>query len=290
MKGDRNRSASERLNAKTLDQMFVNMVEQGYECPPFVSNAILETAKSVFIPEQSNPTVMNVGQLKVLGIAASEPAGKPLAKCEMKTAVVTLDAGKEDEEIRSKYGLAALRQARLARVAHEAWDQGVSLTQEDIAAKLLNCGVRTVRRDIKALAKRGVIVPTRGQQKDIGPGVSHKVEAVRLFMERRTYTEIERRLKHSLTAIKRYILTFSRVAYLTEKGYTTKEIAFLVQVSERLTRDYQALYRKYKGDRAYKDRLDEILALNSVDREPCKGGRQQFEHEYTAEHLCTAAG
>ena len=136
----------------------------------------------------------------------------------------------------------------------------------------LNCGVRTVRRDIKALAKRGVIVPTRGQQKDIGPGVSHKVEAVKLFMERRTYTEIERRLKHSLTAIKRYILTFSRVAYLTEKGYTTKEIAFLVQVSERLTRDYQALYRKYKGDRAYKDRLDEILALNSVDREPCKRG------------------
>ena len=55
----------------------------------------------------------------------------------------------------------------------------------------MNCGVRTVRRDIKALAKRGVIVPTRGQQKDIGPGVSHKVEAVRLFMERRTYTEIE---------------------------------------------------------------------------------------------------
>ncbi|RJS82247.1 DUF1670 domain-containing protein [Methanophagales archaeon] len=96
---------------------------------------------------------------------------------------------------------------------------------------------------MKELAKRSVIVPTRGQQKDIGPGVSHKVETVRLF-----------------------------VAYLTEKGYTTKEIAFLVQVSERLTRDYQALYRKYKGDPAYKDRLDEILALNSVDSEPCKRG------------------
>ena len=109
MKGDRSRSASERLNAK-------------------------------------------------------RSTGKPLAMCEMKTAVVTLDAGKEDEEIRSKYGLAALRQARLARVVHEAWDQGVSLTQEDIAAKLLNCGVRTVRRDIKALAKRGVIVPTRGRK------------------------------------------------------------------------------------------------------------------------------
>ena len=76
----------------------------------------------------------------------------------------------------------------------------------------------------------------------------------------------------------------------TKKRRANKEIAFLVvQVSERLTRDYQALYRKYKGDRAYKNRLDEILALNSVDREPCKRGRQ-IEHEYTAEHLCTAAG
>ena len=180
MKGTK--TVSERLNAKTLDQMFVNIVEQGYECPPFVSNAILETAKSVFVPDQSNPNVTNVGQGKILGIAASEPAGKPLSECEMKTAVVTLDAGKEDAEIQSAYGLAALRQARLARITHEAWDQGVALTQEDVAFKLLNCGVRTVRRDIKALATRGVVVPTRGQQKDIGPGVSHRVETVRLYI------------------------------------------------------------------------------------------------------------
>ncbi len=113
---------------KTLDQMFINMVEQGYECPPFISNAILETAKSVFVQDQSNPNLINVGQIKILGIAISEPAGKPLTECEMKTAIVTLDAGKEDEEIRSKYGLAALRQVRLARVTHEACDQNVTQT------------------------------------------------------------------------------------------------------------------------------------------------------------------
>lgn len=267
-----NKTVSERLNAKTLDQMFVNRVEQGYECPPFVSNAILETAKSVFVPDQGNQDALTVGQVKILGISASEPAGKPLSKCAMKTAVVTLDAGKEDEEIRGNYGLAALRQARLSRITHEAWDQGVSLTQEDLAFKLLNCGVRTVRRDIKALAKRGVIVPTRGQQKDIGPGISHRVGAVRLYIARKTYSEIERTMKHSLTAIKRYILTFSRVAYLTEKGYSRKEIAFLVQISERLTREYQALHLQYKEDPAYKDRLEEILALNSQDCEVSKRG------------------
>jgi len=31
--------------------------------------------------------------------------GEPLVMCEMKTAVVTLDAGKEDDGIRSMYGL-----------------------------------------------------------------------------------------------------------------------------------------------------------------------------------------
>ena len=91
------RNTSERLNAKTLDQMFINMVEQGYDCPPFVSNAILQTARSVFSPDQSNPDILNVGQIKILGISSSEPAGKPLSDCQMKTAVVTLDAGKEDE-------------------------------------------------------------------------------------------------------------------------------------------------------------------------------------------------
>jgi len=68
------RTASERLNAKTLDQMFINMVEQGYDCPPFVSNAILQTAKSVFSPDQSNPDILNVGKIKILGISNSEPS------------------------------------------------------------------------------------------------------------------------------------------------------------------------------------------------------------------------
>ena len=66
------RNTSERLNAKTLDQMFINLVEHGYDCPPFVSNAILETAKSVFSPDQSNPDILNVGQIKILGISSLE--------------------------------------------------------------------------------------------------------------------------------------------------------------------------------------------------------------------------
>ena len=106
--------------------------------------------------------------MKLIGVATSEPAGKPLSDCKMKTAIVTLYSGSEDEEIRSRYGVAALGQARLVRTSYESLNQGILLTQVDIAHKLLNCSVRTVRRDIKALEKRGIVVSTRGQQKDIG--------------------------------------------------------------------------------------------------------------------------
>ena len=112
--------------------MFINMVEQRYDCPPFVSNAILQTAKSIFNQDQSNPDILNMGQIKILGISSSEPAGKPLSDCQMKIAVVTLDAGKEDEDIRNKYGLVSLRQVRLSIIVHEAWDQGISLIQETL--------------------------------------------------------------------------------------------------------------------------------------------------------------
>lgn len=274
---NRVRSESERLNEKTIDQMFVNMVEYGYECPPFVSNAILEAAKTVFVPDQSNPNTINVGQMKILGVARSEPAGKPLSKCMMKTAVVMLDAGSEDEEIRSKYGLAALRQARLSRIANEALDQGVLLTQEDLAYKLLNCGVRTVRRDIKTLAQRGIVVPTRGQQKDIGPGISHRTKIVRLYICRKTYTDIERTMKHSQTAIKRYVQTFGRVAYLTRIGTPTNDVAFLVQISDRLVREYQELYHQYNEDPAYQERIEEIVEsaeFYQADKRGARGATQ----------------
>jgi len=36
------------------------------------------------------------------------------------------------------------------------------------------CDSRTIRRDVKNLKEKGIIVPTRGTEKDIGPGVTHR--------------------------------------------------------------------------------------------------------------------
>lgn len=250
-----------RVNCKTLDQVFLSMVEIGAKCPPFVSNAILTTAKKVYNLHDSKKEdeTLKPGQLRVIGVLAKEPAGKPLKDCQLGECTVTLDAGAEDQVIREQFGVTGLRRAKLLRITTEAHEQGIDLTQEDLAYRILNCGLRTVRRDIAYFKQKGIFVPTRGQQKDIGPGVSHKVLAVKLLLERKSELAIARTIYHSLAAIERYTVTFARVVFLSREGLPARDIAFLVQNSERLVKEYQQLYQRYNKPE-YEERLSEILS------------------------------
>ena len=140
----------ERLRTKTVEQMFLSSIQEGANCPPFVARAILEVAKSTFnLTEcaRSNFGKIKPGQMKVLGVAASEPAGKSLKECSLAEAIITLDAGLEDQVTRlmsGKNAVTALRRKRLLRIATEALEQNVLLTREDMSYRILNCGMRTI--------------------------------------------------------------------------------------------------------------------------------------------------
>jgi len=275
-------SIQSRTNLKTLDSIFLKSIEYGAKCPPFVSNAILETAKGVYNlgTAREDEDTIKPGQIKVIGILSSEPAGKPLKDCQTGLCVVTFNAGKEDQEVLFRDGVTALRRARVLRITEEAHEQGIDLTQEDLAHNIFGCGLRTIRRDIKALKDNGVYVPTRGQQKDIGPGISHKVLAVKMFLERKTDLEIARTIYHSLKAVERYTVTFARVIILLEKGLTPEEVAFVVQISERLVNQYQQLFNDY-NKLPYKDRIDEILNKVKEKSPPIKKKRKNLTKEVT---------
>jgi len=253
-------SRFERVSRKTLDHLFLSQVENGANCPPFVSNAILEVAKTVYHLDSSRheDEQFKPGQYRVIGVLNSEPAGKAIKDCTKGQCTITLDAGQEDRQIRYQYGIGALRQTRLLRICAEACEQGVLLSHEDIAYNILNCSLRTVARDVEHWRKKGIAVPTRGQQKDIGPGVSHKVEAVKLLIQRIHPLEIARRLYHSLAAIERYTQCFARVVMLHKQNLVPSEIAFVVQISESLVMQYLKLYQDFSGV-DHRDRLDEII-------------------------------
>ena len=265
-----------RFDAKTLDSLFRRRIEEGANCSPFVSQAILATVKEVFAigPEEPDHH-LGLGRIRLLVVAAPEPAGKPLAECQKVSVLLTLDAGPEDYQVRLAHGVEGLRRCRILRVTAEAREQGGLLSYEDLAFRLFNCGVRTIVRDVQSVRGRGIEVPARGQQQDIGPGQTHRVQAVRLYLQGLEANEIARRLYHTLSSIENYLTTFARVVILADRGYAADEIAFVIRRSSPLVAAYRRLHGEFRDKPAARRRLDEILARVEPPAEPAakKGGR-----------------
>ena len=247
-----------RIDIKTCETMLENIIVEGTSCSPFESEIIVNKAKEVFcIGEYSETRTLKPGQMMWLAVSADEGPGKEISKCKMKRVVLTFIDLKEDEEVYRQYGLGAKRQAQILRMTIEAMEQGAYLTQEDLS-RILGSDVKTVRNDIKKLKSEGITVPTRGQQKDIGPGITHREKAVKLFLEGKEPLEIGRAIKHTLRSVERYVDTFCRVVFCHEKMKNNLQTALVVGVSTSLVNKYLDLYDNYSKNDEYKERLESI--------------------------------
>lgn len=101
-----------RLNVKTLDQVFIARVRGGLGCSMFEAESLTELIKEVYFPWLSQPEAIQAGQLALTAVSADEPGHKPLSKCKMEPVVSTLYAGEEDHQYRLSHepkGTVALR-------------------------------------------------------------------------------------------------------------------------------------------------------------------------------------
>jgi DNA-binding CsgD family transcriptional regulator len=148
------------------------------------------------------------------------------------------------------------------RITEQAREQAGLLSQEDLA-QILMCDVRTIRRDIKDLRQQGIIVATRGQVNDIGPGVSHRGIAVRSWLEGKEPVKIARDINHSLGAVENYLEKFKRVAYLRRKGFTDQQSAMTIGISIPAVKTFTQLYNEFKNKPFFKQRIAEIDLIGS---------------------------
>lgn len=263
-----------RFDIKTCETMLANIIKDGTSCSPFESYVIVDKAKEVFcIGEHFEGRVLEAGQIVWHAVSFSEPPGKPLKKSQMKRIILTYIDQKADMEVYREYGLGARREVQILRMTTEAMEQGALLTQEDLA-HILGSDVKTIRSDIRRIREEGVIVPTRGQQKDIGPGITHREKAhrekaIRLFLEGKEPLEIGRSIKHSLKSVERYIETFCRVVYCHKHlgemlPSSILQTAFIVGVSTSLVNRYLDLKREYSTKDEYKGCLGLIESRGKV--------------------------
>jgi len=155
--------------------------------------------------------------------------------------------------------VAALREQRLCRLCQQAYEQGALLTQEDLAI-LLTTSVTTIKRHLRRLRAAGHCPPTRGQQHDIGPGLSHKVQVIQRYLAGEEVTQIGRRLPHGLDSMERYLQAFRQIALMTREGLDSDLIAKACRLSPTLITQYQGLFARAAGQPHWQRRLDDLLA------------------------------
>ncbi len=246
--------SKERQRHKSSEGEFIFELRNNYELSPRMSESILESAKRCLVSEN----ILKEGQIEVSVIEIEERSGKSvegLRKCRVR---LTIDNGIEDYEVLKHSGRIGLRHVRIERITEEAIDQGGVLSQEDLS-KYLGCGIRTIKRDIRAIKKTGVEVITRGVLHNIGRGQTHKVQIVGLYLEGKTFSEIRQKTRHSIGAIKRYLQDFIRVMMSKYHGLEDKSISSVSGLSENLVKQYLELYKESWKDLQRRQRMKELI-------------------------------
>ncbi len=257
-----------RLAAKDAESAIVARICEDFNLTPVLARAHYEQMARYFA--DYGHMALHPGELCYLAVAASEPPGKPVIACRKVQVALELASG-EDRDVLRDQGLAAMRQGRLARLARQAQVQGGLLTVEDLA--YLTCSsTATVKRDLAACRDGGVAVPTRGQIRDIGPGISHKAQVVQYYLWGLQFTEIERRTGHSEGSIRRYLLDFRQIAALYARGASIPEIRAATGRSASVIGEYIGIYERARREFPAAPRLRDLLDAEA--RRTKKGDRR----------------
>lgn len=248
-----------RLQSKTQGFRFITRLNTHYN----LSLAASELLSREMLDEISNSSkeTLQDGQIWYSAVHKDEPAGKSLSTCSKVRVKLTLHHP-DDFDI---HNTRSLKSRLVCRLPWEALDQSGTLTIEDLSW-LLFTGEKTIRRLIAEYRVRDIFIPIRGYYKDIGPGTTHKSQAVRLYLKGFSPSKIANLLGHHIHSIERYLNDFCIVMMGNQENFSAARIARNCHFSERLVTEYQILYDEFKDKTDYqvrlnllKDRLSHLL-------------------------------
>ena len=233
------RDSVKRLDDKSPLHAIQIELQQGYALSP-VEAQVLARRLQQLVDEQTGYT-RNLGQIIYQAIDIDEPPGKSLEDCRKVAVQLTL-FDQADAEVLAREGPVELRRVRVHRLVNEALMQGGALSQEDLAC-LLGIGLRSIKRIFAHYRQQGMALPSRGELKDMGRGVSHKVPVIRRYVQDLSLSEISRALgDHGIQSMARYLRHFALVMILDDRGLSPEQMQSVIGVSRNLIEQYRQLY------------------------------------------------
>lgn len=181
------------------------------------------------------------GEIVYYAISDDVASGTPLSHSDT-TPVKLLYWADDDLAPDSPYNTSTRKWNKAVRYSIQAQDQKALLSQYDLAF-LLGVSVAVIK-DLMS-KNDSVIIPTRGNVQDIGPGISHAEKIIKLYLEGYTESEIKFKTTHSYESIENYLKGFTKVVGLTDMGFNLNQIRMTAKITINLASKFLEIYRKY---------------------------------------------
>lgn len=151
--------------------------------------------------------------------------------------------GQEEKNLLHPQKTEPLKEARIHRLATQAYEQGAALTQTDLAF-IMAISVEGVRHILHKSPQ--TFLPTRGLVTATGPNINQAIKIIHLWMEGYTEQEIMVKTGNNIKNIPSYLQDFYHVLLLHERGMPLPAIRKVMSTSISTVKRYVDLYTQYK--------------------------------------------
>lgn len=244
------------LAQKTLHNTLKReLMEQfGFENMGLIADRLIERFMEII--DQYSPTKVRLlpGQVLWLAVATNERCGygKTMMRSRLTPVTLTLTSPDDIElMVEQRKTFKELRPRIVARLLKEAKNQGGVLALTDVSL-LLGISQSAVSEIVKEYQRQnpGETLPYRGTIHDLGPTVTHKLQAIELKFMGCLTQEIARKIHHDPSNVDIYQNDFERVYQLYKDGKEINQISFLTRLSRQLVNQYIELIDQYVTEKA----------------------------------------
>jgi DNA-binding CsgD family transcriptional regulator len=204
------------------------------------------------------------GQVQWTAVHKDETVGygKRITQSRLTPVILDLVQGSDVLDRANGMRLREIKQAAVARLFQQAYDQDGVLTNADVGIllKISPSTVSIYARSWEAEHQR--YLPRRGIVHDMGPSLTHKREIVRkIVLEGRKVEDVCRQTDHSPEAAHRYLKNFKQVLLCHRRGLSLNEVAYACKIGPKLVTEYLNLINDMAEDNSI---LKNLLAETEV--------------------------
>lgn len=239
---------------KTLNGIIGYFLEEN--CPQLGGQLMIRplVEKIIELFDQYCPPLdrLKMGQLVWYAVDVNETAGygKSIDKCKLNAVILDLIHADDIESLLQGATKRERQKKVVARLYHQAYEQGGVLTCSDVGA-IMRMAPGTISKYTREIEKEtGKLLPRRGTIHDMGPTLTHKrIICIKCLKEGKTVEVTARETNHSPEAVTRYINDFQRVYACLNSGWEIDKISYATGLSKSLTREYINLINEKVGQK-----------------------------------------